>query len=159
MIVIYVTTILMGTQSRGLFETSENGGIALAQISGHYLGRAGSLVLAVTITCACLKTAIGLVASCSDAFSRMFPKGLSYRAWAVIFTVHSFLISNFGLSKIISYSLPLLLFLYPLAIPQPVVQQLDDDFFHLLGCVGLGKILFQRIMTQRYGVVQGLLFL
>ena len=47
MIVIYVTTILMGTQSRGLFETSENGGIALAQISGHYLGRAGSLVLAV----------------------------------------------------------------------------------------------------------------
>lgn len=41
MIVIYVTTILMGTQSRGLFETSENGGIALAQISGHYLGRAG----------------------------------------------------------------------------------------------------------------------
>ena len=38
MIVIYVTTILMGTQSRGLFETSENGGIALAQISGHYLG-------------------------------------------------------------------------------------------------------------------------
>ena len=110
MIVIYVTTILMGTQSRGLFETSENGGIALAQISGHYLGRAGSLVLAVTITCACLKTAIGLVTSCSDAFSRMFPKGLSYRAWAVIFTVLSFLISNFGLSKIISYSLPLLLF-------------------------------------------------
>ena len=92
MIVIYVTTILMGTQSRGLFETSENGGIALAQISGHYLGRAGSLVLAVTITCACLKTAIGLVTSCSDAFSRMFPKGLSYRAWAVIFTVLSFLI-------------------------------------------------------------------
>ena len=116
MIVIYVTTILMGTQSRGLFETSENGGIALAQISGHYLGRAGSLVLAVTITCACLKTAIGLVTSGSDAFSRMFPKGLSYRAWAVIFTVLSFLISNFGLSKIISYSLPLLLFLYPLAI-------------------------------------------
>ena len=87
MIVIYVTTILMGTQSRGLFETSENGGIALAQISGHYLGRAGSLVLAVTITCACLKTAIGLVTSCSDAFSRMFPKGLSYRAWAVILSL------------------------------------------------------------------------
>ena len=50
-------------------------------------------------------------------------------------------------------------FLYPLAIPQPVVQQLDDDFFHLFGCVGLGKILFQRIVAQRYGVVQGLLFL
>ena len=130
MIVIYVTTILMGTQSRGLFETSENGGIALAQISGHYLGRAGSLVLAVTITCACLKTAIGLVTSCSDAFSRMFPKGLSYRAWAVIFTVLSFLISNFGLSKIISYSLPLLLFLYPLAITLILLALFGNLFHH-----------------------------
>ena len=130
MIVIYVTTILMGTQSRGLFETSENGGIALAQISGHYLGRAGSLVLAVTITCACLKTAIGLVTSCSDAFSRMFPKRLSYRAWAVIFTVLSFLISNFGLSKIISYSLPLLLFLYPLAITLILLALFGNLFHH-----------------------------
>ena len=130
MIVIYVTTILMGTQSRGLFETSENGGIALAQISGHYLGRAGSLVLAVTITCACLKTAIGLVTSCSDAFSRMLPKGLSYRAWAVIFTVLSFLISNFGLSKIISYSLPLLLFLYPLAITLILLALFGNLFHH-----------------------------
>ena len=130
MIVIYVTTILMGTQSRGLFEPSENGGIALAQISGHYLGRAGSLVLAVTITCACLKTAIGLVTSCSDAFSRMFPKGLSYRAWAVIFTVLSFLISNFGLSKIISYSLPLLLFLYPLAITLILLALFGNLFHH-----------------------------
>ena len=130
MIVIYITTILMGTQSRGLFETSENGGIALAQISGHYLGRAGSLVLAVTITCACLKTAIGLVTSCSDAFSRMVPKGLSYRAWAVIFTVLSFLISNFGLSKIISYSLPLLLFLYPLAITLILLALFGNLFHH-----------------------------
>ena len=35
MAVIYLATILMGAQSRGLFATSENGGIALAQISGH----------------------------------------------------------------------------------------------------------------------------
>ena len=116
MAVIYVGTILMGAQSRGLFEISDNGGIALAQISGHYLGSAGSLVLAITITFACLKTAIGLVTSCSHAFVQMFPKGLSYKAWAIIFTVFSFVISNVGLSAIINYSLPVLMFLYPLAI-------------------------------------------
>jgi len=130
MAVIYLAVAVVGTQSRGLFPAAENGGIALAQISGHYLGRAGSLVLAVTITCACLKTAIGLVTSCSDAFSRMFPKGLSYRAWAVIFTVFSFLISNFGLSKIISYSLPLLLFLYPLAITLILLALFGNLFHH-----------------------------
>ena len=75
MAVIYIATILMGTQSRGLFNTSGNGGIALAQIAGHYLGKAGSIILALTITFACLKTSIGLVTSCADAFVRMFPKG------------------------------------------------------------------------------------
>lgn len=116
MAIIYFATILMGVQSRGLFEISENGGIALAQISNHYLGTIGSIILAITITSACLKTSIGLVTSIADAFSRMFPKALSYDKWAYIFTIFSFVVSNFGLSKIIEYSLPVLMFLYPLTI-------------------------------------------
>jgi len=116
MALIYVATILMGAQSRGLFEISENGGIALAQISNYYLGSIGSIVLALTITFACLKTSIGLVTSCSDTFERMFPNTLSYKTWACIFTIFSFIVSNFGLSNIINYSLPVLMFLYPLAI-------------------------------------------
>ena len=116
MAVIYVATILMGAQSRGLFDISANGGIALAQISGHYLGGAGSLILALTITLACLKTSIGLVTSCAEAFARMFPRAFSYKVWAVIFSVFSFGVSNFGLSRLIEYSLPVLMFLYPLSI-------------------------------------------
>lgn len=130
MAIIYIATILMGAQSRGLFETSENGGIALAQISGHYLGTAGSIVLALTITFACLKTSIGLVTSCSDAFQRMFPNSLSYKTWAIIFTVFSFVVSNFGLSKIIEYSLPVLMFLYPLAITLIILALIGKIFDH-----------------------------
>lgn len=130
MAVIYVATILMGAQSRGLFEISDNGGIALAQISNYYLGSIGSLVLAVTITFACLKTSIGLVTSCSDTFSRMFPKGPKYRTWAIVFTVFSFCISNFGLSKILDYSLPVLMFLYPLAITLILLALLGRFFDH-----------------------------
>lgn len=130
MALIYVVTILMGAQSRGVFEISENGGIALAQISGYYLGSAGSLVLAFTITLACLKTSIGLVTSCADAFVRMFPKGLSYKMWAILFTVFSFVVSNFGLSKIISYSLPVLMFLYPLATTLILLALIGNWFDH-----------------------------
>ena len=130
MALIYVVTILMGAQSRGLFAISDNGGIALAQISGHYLGSAGSLVLAFTITFACLKTSIGLVTSCADAFVRMFPRGLGYKAWAVIFTVFSFLISNFGLSRIIDYSLPVLMFLYPPTITLILLALFGRFFDH-----------------------------
>lgn len=116
MAAIYAATIVMGAQSRGLFETAENGGTALAQIADHYLGFSGRIVLAVTIIFACLKTSIGLVTSCSEAFSRMFPKEVSYRIWAVLFTLFSFVVSNVGLSKIITYAVPLLMFLYPLTI-------------------------------------------
>ena len=130
MALIYIATILMGTQSRGLFEASENGGIALAQISGHYLGTAGSAVLALTITFACLKTSIGLVTSCADAFVRMFPKGFSYKTWAIIFTVFSFGISNFGLSRLLNYSLPVLMFLYPLAITLILLALIGKAFGH-----------------------------
>jgi len=130
MAAIYIATILMGAQSRGVFETSENGGIALAQISGHYLGRFGSIILAVTFTFACLKTSIGLVTSCSDAFARMFPRFLSYRAWAVIFTIFSFCVSNFGLSKLIDYSLPVLMFLYPLSITLIALALIGRSFRH-----------------------------
>lgn len=130
MAVIYIATILIGAQSRGLFEISENGGIALAQIAGHYLGTAGSIILALTITFACLKTSIGLVTSCSDTFVRMFPKALPYKAWACIFTVFSFVVSNVGLSKIIEYSLPVLMFLYPLAITLILLALFGKMFDH-----------------------------
>ena len=114
MSVIYVLTIIMGAQSRGLFDVSDNGGIALTQISGHYLGRLGMFVLAVTITFACLKTAIGLVTSCSEMFVSMFPGSLSYRGWAVSFTIFSFAVSNAGLTAIIKYAVPVLMLLYPM---------------------------------------------
>ena len=130
MAVIYIATILMVAQSRGLFETSENGGIALAQISNHYLGSLGSIVLALTITFACLKTSIGLVTSCSETFERMFPKALPYKMWAIIFTVISLVVSNFGLSKIIEYSVPVLMFLYPLAITLIALALCGNVFNH-----------------------------
>ena len=37
MALIYVVSIVVGAQSRGLLELSENGGIALTQIAGHLL--------------------------------------------------------------------------------------------------------------------------
>ena len=127
---IYVAAIFMGAQSRELFASSENGGIALAQIANHFLGFWGSLILAVTISFACLKTSIGLVISCSEAFSRMFPKGPGYCVYAIIFTLFSFCVSNFGLSAILSYSLPVLMFLYPLSISLIVLALTGRLFDH-----------------------------
>ncbi len=116
MAVIYIAVTIIGVQSRGLFETSANGGIALAQIAQHYLGYAGFFVLAATVTLACLKTSVGLITSCAETFTGLFPSGPRYHVWAVIFSAVSFLFANVGLNAIISYAVPVLMFLYPLAI-------------------------------------------
>ena len=116
MALIYVLVAVVGAQSRGLFPASSNGGEVLAQVAGHYFGAAGALILAVTVTVACLKTAVGLITSCSETFVKLFPHGPSYRVWAVGFCALSFLIANLGLDAIIAYSQPVLLFLYPLAV-------------------------------------------
>ena len=113
---IYVLVIVMGAQSRGLFPVSANGGEALALIAEHYFGGVGALILAATVTLACLKTAVGLITSCSETFVQLFPTGPSYRVWAVGFCVISFLIANLGLNAILAYSTPVLMFLYPLSI-------------------------------------------
>lgn len=127
---IYILTILMGAQSLGLFAVSENGGIALSQLSSHYLGRAGLVILAVTITFACLKTSIGLVTSCAETFVQMFPDKLSYRTWAMIFTLFSFIVSNMGLSTIIRYSIPVLMLIYPPAISLVLLALFGKHFHH-----------------------------
>lgn len=116
MALIYLLVALVGTQSRGMFEASANGGEALALIARHYFGGAGALILAATVTIACLKTAVGLITSCSETFVQLFPKGPSYKVWAVSFCLFSFLVANLGLNTILDYSLPVLMFLYPLSI-------------------------------------------
>ena len=130
MALIYVGSIVVGAQSRGLFELSENGGIALTQIAGHYLGGVGLFILAFTITFACLKTSIGLVTACAETFSKMTNGKISYRSWAILFTVFSFAVSNIGLSAIIEYSIPMLMLIYPPAIALILLAFLGKFFAH-----------------------------
>ena len=116
MALIYVLVAVVGAQSRGVFPVAANGGETFAIVSEYYFGKPGQIILALIFAVACLKTAIGLVTSCGETFEKIFPNGPSYRVWAVIFSLLSFLIANVGLDAIIAYSLPVLMFLYPLAV-------------------------------------------
>ncbi|AUS97240.1 branched-chain amino acid transport system II carrier protein [Clostridium thermosuccinogenes] len=113
---IYASLAYMGATSLGSVSSADNGGKIMSMVSEHYFGFIGKVLLAAIVTVACLKTAIGLITSCSQMFNEMFPKSISYNKYALIFTFFSFIIANFGLNKIIQLSLPVLMFLYPLAI-------------------------------------------
>lgn len=126
---IYTLLALMGTMSLGQFKVSENGGIALAQIAHYYLGDNGIILLSLIIIVACLKTAIGLITAFSETFTELFPKR-SYLMFATVVSIVSFVIANVGLTKIITYSIPVLMFLYPLAITLILLTLFSKYFSH-----------------------------
>ena len=113
---VYVSLAFMSSSSANIMDLGNNGGRILSHISFYYLGNFGKILLAAIVIIACLKTAIGLIIACSQIFMEMYPNSLSYKTYAIIFTLISFLIANLGLQKIISLSIPVLMYLYPLAI-------------------------------------------
>ncbi len=129
MAVIYASLAYMGATSLGRLSYADNGGIILSMVSNHYYGFIGQVLLASIVSAACLKTAIGLITACSEMFSEMFPNTVNYKKYAIIFTLFSFVIANFGLNNIIQLSIPVLMFLYPLAITL-IALALLNPFIH-----------------------------
>lgn len=115
MMLIYGLIAYMGASSVTAIGTFDNGGQIFAAVADHYFGSYGAILLAIIIVLACLKTSIGLITACSEFFNEVFPK-VSYKAFVVILCVVSFTIANVGLTNIITYAVPVLMFLYPLAI-------------------------------------------
>lgn len=114
--VIYGALAFLGALSVNEIGILDNGGLALAAISQYYFGEVGNILLAIMITVACMTTAIGLISACSEIFVKMFPNSFTYRTYVFIFGIMTALIANIGLNAIISYALPVLMLLYPLAI-------------------------------------------
>ncbi|MEK4487545.1 branched-chain amino acid transport system II carrier protein [Psychrobacillus sp. FSL H8-0484] len=127
--VIYAGIGYLGATSVNLFGLFDNGGPVLSSASGHYFGSYGAVLLSVIILLACLTTSIGLLTACGEYFHTLMPK-ISYKAFVIFFSVLTCVIANFGLSNIITYSIPVLMLLYPLAIVLIFLTFLSPLFNH-----------------------------
>lgn len=112
---LYVGIAYLGATTTEKFGILDTGGPVLSGAAAHYFGTFGSVMLAVIIILACLTTSIGLITACGGYFHTIIRK-VSYKTFVVVFTTFCFIVSNFGLSNIITYSIPVLMFLYPLAV-------------------------------------------
>lgn len=126
---IYVGIAYLGATSVSKFGLFDTGGPVLSEASTYYFGAPGAAILAVIIILACLTTSIGLITACGQYFNTLFPK-VSYKQFAVFFSLVSLVIANFGLANIINYSIPVLMFLYPLAIVLMLLTFLSPLFKH-----------------------------
>lgn len=126
---LYVGIAYLGavtTEKFGLFET---GGPVLSSAADYYFGTFGTALLAVIIILACLTTSIGLMTACGEYFHSLVPK-VSYKVFVTVFTTFCFIVANFGLANIITYSIPVLMFLYPLAIVLMLLTFVSPLFRH-----------------------------
>ena len=127
MAVIYVLLSFIGASSVEALGHLPNGALILVDTMNYYFGGIGAMLLGILVLLACLTTSIGLIASIAALFNKMFPV-LSFRAYAISFTVFSMGVANFGLTTIISAAIPVLVFVYPLAIALIILTFLNDNF-------------------------------
>lgn len=126
---MYVGIAYLGAISTQVLPIFDNGGPVLSGAASHYYGTFGSVLLAIAIILACLTTAIGLTVANAQYFHSLMPK-FSYKTYVIFFVTITFAIANFGLTNIITYSVPILMFLYPLAIVLILLTFLSPLFKH-----------------------------
>ncbi|HEQ1859147.1 TPA: branched-chain amino acid transport system II carrier protein [Providencia alcalifaciens] len=108
---VYLSLFKLGENSGSLIPNPADGADILHEYVQYTFGNYGSFFLAVLIFVACMVTAVGLTCACAEFFSRYVP--ISYRKLVLILGLFSMVISNLGLSKLIAFSLPVLVSIYP----------------------------------------------
>ncbi len=126
---VYISLSYIGATSVQATGYFEDGGQIIAAAAKVLYGGFGNIVLSATIILACLTTSVGLLSANASFFARILPL-LSYRAYLIMFTLFSFAISNVGLAKLISISLPVLMMIYPIAIVLMTVALFAGRFNH-----------------------------
>lgn len=124
---VYVSLGYIGATSVDVIGLQDNGGTVLALASTVLFGSFGTTILALTIIFACLTTSIGLISACAQFFVQLLPQ-YSYKTFVFIFAGFSALVANVGLTQLISFSVPVLLMVYPLAIVLMLMSFIDKWF-------------------------------
>lgn len=112
---------LGATTSAGGFEGYNQTGLVVA-ITQSLIGSYGVLVLAIIVFFACLTTAIGLTSSCASYFAELTNNKVSYTKVVILTVAFSYIVSNFGISTIISIAAPILNLLYPVVLVMIVLN-------------------------------------
>jgi len=122
--VVYMMLAHVGASSISKFPNTSNGAEILADVMKYLYGNFGAVLLACMFTVACLNIGVGLTTSLSQYFHSMV-KRVPYKVWATIWVIWSYMLANLGLNKIMEYSVPVLLAIYPASLVLIVLALID----------------------------------
>lgn len=125
--VIYVFIANIGATAVSKIGIQETGAGILAKATNFYFSNVGNVLLLVIVFLACLTTSVGLTTSCATYFNKIFPK-FSYNTYTVAIVLFSLVVGRVGLSALIAYAVPVLIFLYPLTIVLIILGFANNSF-------------------------------
>ncbi len=114
LMIVYLAFSFLGAYYGNLVTESMNGAEMFRIISLHILNRYSILIIMLAVLMACLSTITALAAVFAEYFqTQICQKTISYPVSLAITMLITTIISNFGLSNILHYSMPIILFGYP----------------------------------------------
>ena len=122
----YLALGYVGATATTITQGAANGGEILSLYVYEIFGGSGQLLLAGIIILACLSTTIGLTQANAEYFSSTFKLNRNIVSFTVV--IVTCIIANFGLEQIITYSLPAILILCPVAIALVVASFVSHYF-------------------------------
>lgn len=88
-------------------------GVLTMDIAESLLGFIGKVIFAIILAFACFTTSVGLTSTAGDVFEEMSDGKLQYKNIVIVSSIVGFLIGLIGLSKVVGYTTPWLMLVYP----------------------------------------------
>lgn len=142
MALVYCALSYLGARMGTVDSGAANGAEVISLSATLHFGTAGTALTAAVFLIACFNVCVGLVSSIGEYFSEACPR-VPYRVWATIVACVSCVLANAGLTAILSYSVPVLMALYPMGICAMLMGLLPGSEAHAtawrlaMACVGV----------------------
>ena len=130
--------VYLGASSGSSFPDASIG-VLSTNIAQGLLGQVGLVSFAIIMAFSCLTTAAAIISMAGDMFLEMTKGKLSYRVTVTLATIIGFTLGLVGLSKIVKYTVPWLVLLYP-SIVVLILSALYYNFAKIKNSVTIGVI-------------------
>ncbi|MBE6068748.1 MAG: branched-chain amino acid transport system II carrier protein [Clostridium lundense] len=114
--IVYGGLMYLGAQTSSILPKDISKTALLLEISKRSLGEYGSIIIGIAMGLACFTTSIGLITAGASFFDNISNGKLPYKINAIVISLVSIAMGNFGVDEIVKISVPVLSILYPVAI-------------------------------------------
>jgi len=147
-IIGFSTAVLLGVTSTVLVYLGASSGASFPEasigvlstnIAQGLLGQIGLVSFAIIMAFSCLTTAAAIISMAGDMFLEMTNNKMNYRLTVTLATIIGFTLGLVGLSKIVKYTVPWLVLLYP-SIVVLILSALYYQFDKIKNAVTIGVV-------------------